>query len=327
MAALAPLFADGSAVAVHALGYGRNSRSHFEEQDVWETGIVGNTVGSDGWLNRHLATSEGPGPLRAVSVGDRLPRILSGKASAYAIRGIEDLVLPEGKGGRAITAGLEHAYQANPAMHRDNARDLLAQTGRETLVGMKELARLTREKYTPAAEYPKTEIGRRLGQVARLIKSNVGLEVAEIDYDGWDTHLYQGHGGEGQFADLAGNLADALAAFAKDLGDRFGDVLLVTLSDFGRTAAENGTGGTDHGWGNVMLALGGPVGKAARTHQKQVLGRWPGLAPGQLHENRDLLHTTDFRDALGEAARVQLNHPNLALLLPAHEFKPVGFVA
>src|SRR5262249_24068084 len=144
---------------------------------------------------------------------------------------------------------------------------------------------------------------------------------------GWDTHLYQGSGLEGAFADLAGNLADALAAFAQDLGDRMDDVLLVTLSDFGRTAAENGTGGTHHGWGNCTLALGGPVIKAAKLHGKKVMGRWPGLSPTQPHENRDLLHTTDFRDILGEAARVQLGNPHLEALLPNHPFKPVGFVA
>lgn len=327
MAALAPMFADGTAVALHAVGYDRNTRSHFEEQDVWETGVIGNTVNSDGWLNRHLATSEGPGPLRAVSVGDTLPRILRGKVSAYAIRGVEDLVLPENKNAAAIAAGLEHAYRTDPAAHREHAHDLLAQTGASTLTGMKELARLTSAKYTPAAEYPKTEIARRLSEVARLIKSDVGLEVAEVDYDGWDTHLYQGQGVEGQFANLAGNMADALAAFTKDLGDRLEDVLIITVSEFGRTAAANGTGGTDHGWGNCLLALGGPVRTAAAQHKKPVLATWPGLASNQLHQNRDLLHTTDFRDVLGEAVRVHLGNPNLAKVLPGHEFKDVGFVA
>ncbi len=328
MSALEPLMTAGVAVAAHAVGYDRNSRSHFEEQDVWETGIVGNTVNSDGWLNRHLATSSGPGPLRAVSVGDSLPRILRGKANAYAIRDVEDLTLPKGKGNQAsIVAGLEHAYRADPAAHREQARELLDQTGQATLAGMKELSRLTREKYTPAAQYPKTEIARRLSQVARLIKSDVGLEVAEVDYDGWDTHLYQGETMQGPFANLAGNLADALAAFAHDLGDRLNDVLVITLSDFGRTAAENGTNGTDHGWGNCTLALGGPVLKAAGVHKKKVIGRWPGLAPDQLHQNRDLLHTTDFRDVLAEAVKVQLGNPNLTNLLPGREFQQVGLVA
>jgi uncharacterized protein (DUF1501 family) len=327
MGALAPLFAEGTAVALHAVGYDRNSRSHFEEQDVWETGVIGNTVNSDGWLNRHLATSEGPGPLRAVSVGDSLPRILRGKVSAYAIRGVEDLVLPETANAAAVAAGLEHAYRADPAAHRGHARELLLQSGASTLIGMRELARLTAAKYTPAAEYPKTEIARRLGEVARLVKSDVGLEVAEVDYDGWDTHLYQGQGNDGTFATLVGNLADALAAFTKDLGDRLEDVLVMTVSEFGRTAAANGTGGTDHGWGNSLLALGGPVRNAARQHKKPVLAAWPGLAPDKLHQNRDLLHTTDFRDVLGEAVRVHLGNPNLAKVLPSHDFKSVGFVA
>src|SRR5262249_51779072 len=146
--------------------------------------------------------------------------------------------------------------------HAAAARELLDQTGQATLAGIQELRALTKTKYAPAAKYPNNEFARRLSEVARLIKGNVGLEIAEVDYDGWDTHQYQGYGVDGAFADLAGNLAGGLAAFCEDLGDRMEDVLVITLSDFGRTAAENGTSGTDHGWGNCMLALGGPVRKA-----------------------------------------------------------------
>ncbi len=326
MRALKPFFADGMAVALHAVGHDRNTRSHFEEQDVWETGILGNTIHSDGWVNRHLLTSTGHGPIRAVAVGDSLPRIMHGKAPAYAISGVDDLTLPDGPTDRAVlAAALEHAYKADAQSNRTAARDLLAQTGNATLDGIEQLRGLVGQAYEPKVKYPDTDLARRLREVARLIKGNVGLEVAEIDYGGWDTHQNQG-GADGPFGGLVKQMSGALAAFLADLDERRGDVLVVTLSDFGRTAAENGTRGTDHGWGNCVLAFGGPVQKAAKAHGKRVLGRWPGLAPEQLHDRRDLLHTTDFRDVIAEAVRTHLGNSNLERVLPSHRFQPVGIV-
>jgi len=327
MKAMMPLFESGLAVAAHAVGYDQNSRSHFEEQDVWETGVVGNTLGADGWLNRHLQTSQGHGPLRAVAVGDNLPRILRGPVNAYAIRGLDQIALPKSDNGDTVVAALEHAYQTDPSMHADAARELVEQTGRATLEGMKILQRVATQPDSSKVKYPDTELARRLGQVARLIKADIGMEIAEVDYDGWDTHQYQGNGADGQFANLAGNLADALAAFTQDLGDRVDDVLVLTLSDFGRTAAENGTGGTDHGWGNCMFAIGGSAQRVSPGKPRKVVTEWPGLAPDQLHQNRDLRHTTDFRDVLAEAVKVHLGNPNLAKVLPGREAKPVGLFA
>ncbi len=336
LAPLSPFFEQGLAVAAHAVGYDKNTRSHFEEQDTWETGIVGNTVSSDGWVNRHLATSQGRGAIRAVSIGDNLPRILHGKAAAFAIRGLDDLGL-SGKGAdpAKVAAALEHAYcTPKPADRRsaqDDARDLLNMTAKNTLDGIEKLKAITAQKYEPVKPYPKTEIASKLMQMARLIKADVGLEVGEIDYGGWDTHQNQGRANQGQFADLAGNLADALSAFQADLGDKTEDVLVVTLTDFGRTAAENGTYGTDHGWANCMLLMGGPVAagnKAADKARKVVTtGDWPGLSPDQLHQKRDLLHTTDFRDVLCELVRVHLGNPHLETVLPQHEFKKLGLIA
>jgi uncharacterized protein (DUF1501 family) len=335
LAALAPLFASGAMAAAHAVGYDKNTRSHFEEQDTWETGIVGNTLNSDGWLNRHLATSEGWGPIRAVAVGDALPRILHGPAGAFAVRGLEDLVVPGAKQNGAtsdqVAAALEHAYCTPKPARGDKsaAMDLLARNARVTLDGVAQLRSLSQQKYEPSAPYPNTGLAKRLMQVARLIKADVGLEVAEVDLGGWDTHQNQG-GVNGPFANLAGELGDALAAFHNDLGDRMNDVLVVTMTDFGRTAHENGTGGTDHGWANCMLVMGAGVANAARARdekQKMIVTNWPGLAEDQLHQKRDLLHTTDFRDVLGEVVRVHLGNENLQKVLPNHTFKPVGLVA
>jgi uncharacterized protein (DUF1501 family) len=338
LAPIAPLFESGLAVAAHAVGYDKNTRSHFEEQDTWETGIVGNTVASDGWVNRHLATSEGRGTIRAVSIGDNLPRILHGKAAAYAIRGLDDLGMnSKGVDPAKVAAALEHAYctekpgKDSRAAQQSNARDLLNMTARNTLQGLDELKSVVGQKYEPVKPYPKTDIGNKLLQMARLIKADVGLEVGEIDYGGWDTHQNQGRASDGQFANLAGNLADALGAFQADLAERMDDVLVVTLTDFGRTASENGTTGTDHGWANCMLLLGGPVaaGNKAEGKPRKVVttGDWPGLAPDQLHQKRDLLHTTDFRDVLCELVRVHLGNPHLETVLPQHDFKKVGLIA
>ncbi len=329
MAALAPAFTSGIARAAHAVGYDRNTRSHFEEQDVWETGIVGNTVNSDGWVNRHLATSTGHGSIRAVAVGDALPRLLHGKAPAYAIRGLEDLVLPGAVRAdpATVAAALEHAYQAPSPDQTSSARDLLAATAGTTLDGIAQLRAIHAAPYTPAVPYPTTDLGTRLLTIARLIKAGVGLEVAEVDYGGWDTHQNQGRAEQGAFGDLAQNLSDALAAFLADMHDRLDDVLVVTLSDFGRTAAENGTSGTDHGWASCMLLAGGPVARATAADPRRVVTAWPGLAPDQLHEGRDLLHTTDFRDCLAEVVRVHLGNPNLEAVLPAHPFRPVNLIA
>lgn len=334
MGALKPLFDEGVCVAAHAVGYDRNTRSHFEEQDTWETGVVGNTISSDGWLNRHLATSTGHGPIRAVSVGDSLPRIMQGKAAAFAVRGLDDLSLP--KSARhvdpsRVQAALEHAYSARPERERGAAQDLLAQTAGTTLEGVAQLRSLSSEGPQPAAaEYPKSELGKKLAQVARLIKADVGLEVAEVDLGGWDTHQNQGRGGDGQFGNLCQTVAEALAAFNRDLGGKMDDVLVVTLTDFGRTASENGTGGTDHGWANCMLLMGGAVKRgsaASGAADRRVVANWPGLGPEQLHQKRDLLHTTDFRDVLGEVVSVHLGNENLKAVLPGHEFKDVGLVA
>lgn len=328
MKALDPMIRSGYFAAAQAVGYAKNTRSHFEEQDVWETGVIGNTVGSDGWLNRHLLTSEGHGPVRAVALGNALPRILRGEAAAYAVRGLSDLAMPAAGGEEAaVAAALEHAYQCDPGKHAGGARDLVAQAGATTLEGVRLIQKVADQPYKPAAEYPRGGLANQLRVAARLIKSNIGLEVVEIDYGGWDTHNRQGAGIGGGFGNRAQALGDALAAFCKDLGDKIDDTLVLTLSDFGRTAAENGTAGTDHGWANAMLALGGPVATAGGHEKRKVVGTWPGLAEDQLYQKRDLLHTTDFRDVLAEVVKTHLGNPHLETILPHHAFKPVGLVA
>ena len=321
--ALHPLFQDGTAVALHAVGYGGNSRSHFEEQDVWETGVDGNTLESDGWLNRHLATSTGHGPIRAISIGDTLPRILRGKERALALRGLDDLTF--GEGASSMEAVMRTLRQAHGKDRESEAEDLLARGGRETLDALRELQKVAEASYEPKATYPNSDFGRRCREAARLIRSDVGVEVVELDRGGWDTHQNQGAVG-GPYSNNVRDLTRSLAALCKDLEDRMDDVLILTLSEFGRTAGQNGTGGTDHGWGNCQLAIGGPVRRKGEEKARGVLGKWPGLAREQLNQGRDLAHTTDFRDVISEVVREHLGNKSLEDVLPGHGSADVGLV-
>ncbi len=288
-------------------------------------------MGHDGWLNRHLLTSTGHGPIRAVALSDALPRILRGEASAYAFPGLTDL----GLGGRgnpdqeaSVVAALEHAHAAvTPGGTRD-AIDLVHAAGRDTLEGVKVLREVAARPYEQAAKYPEGQLAGRLANAARLIKADVGLEVVQIDYGGWDTHNRQGDGAQGNFGDKVAELSNGLAAFLQDLGPHADDTLVLTLSDFGRTAKQNGTAGTDHGWANTMLAMGGPIAakKVIDPSRGPVMGTWPGLGPEQLHQKRDLKHTTDFRDVLAEVVTSHLGNANLPKVLPGHAFSPVGLL-
>jgi uncharacterized protein (DUF1501 family) len=157
--------------------------------------------------------------------------------------------------------------------------------------------------------YPNTSFGNSLRQLAQLLKSNLGVEAAFADSAGWDTHQNQGST-QGQLADRLREFSDSIAALWKDMDDDAGNVTLVTMSEFGRTARENRTGGTDHGHANVMFILGGDV------RGGKVYGNWPGLDNDQLNEGRDLAVTTDFRRVLGEATVHSLGSRNLDLAFP-----------
>jgi uncharacterized protein (DUF1501 family) len=321
--ALLPHFESGTGVAVHAVGHARNTRSHFEEQDVWETGVLENTLHSDGWLNRHLQTSEGHGPVRAVSFGDALPRFLRGQVQAYAVRTLDELLAGE-PGEHGSRAGQLAALEAAYAGEAENVQ--VRRGGRAALDALRELQKIARAPYSSSVEYPDGELARRFRDVARTVRADVGLEVAGIDFGGWDTHQNQGGAAGGQYIQLVRALSGALDAFLRDLEDRAGDVLVLVVSEFGRTAAQNGTGGTDHGWANCVLAFGGAVGGAADGIPRKLVGQWPGLEPEQLHEGRDLMHTTDFRDVLAEVTRVHLGNRQLDVVLPGYEPRPVGLV-
>ena len=310
MAAFKPLWDRKHLAIVHAAGSPDNTRSHFDAQDYMESGTPGVKATEDGWLNRALAGANQPqaSPFRAVAMGGSLPRTLAGPVPAIAMSDIRTF----GVGGRG--RGAEIASNTFEAMYEQSVDAVLHGTGDETFEAVKMLRSADPEKYSPApgANYPRGRFGDSLRQVAQLIKANLGVEVAFADIGGWDHHVNEGSV-QGQIANVTREFSQSIAAFWNDLGDLGEDTVIVTMSEFGRTARENGNRGTDHGHANVMFVLGGPV-KGGKVY-----GRWPGLAPEQLYEGRDLALTTDFRQVLGEAVYRHLGNRGLERVFPGFE--------
>lgn len=304
---LAPLWKRGMLAPIHAVGSPSATRSHFDAQDYMESGTPDVKGTRDGWLNRYLATCDtceagaAKSPFRAVAMTPQTPRILQGPSPAVAMNSLDAFTVRSAGG---MVERLE-------ALYRTGSADLVHATGAETFDAVKMLREANPQRYQPehGAEYPRSEFGKRLRQIAQLIKAGVGLEVAFADVGGWDTHVNQG-GATGQLANRLGDFARSIAALVTDLGDRMDDVVILTMSEFGRMARQNGNGGTDHGHAGSMFAIGGSV------RGGRVLGRWPGLAREQLYEGRDLALTTDFRTVFGEVVRTHLGAPSAAPLFP-----------
>ena len=316
MAALKPLWDEKRLAVVHAAGSPDNTRSHFDAQDYMESGTPGRKSTPDGWLNRYLQARPAPdaSPFRAVSMTPNLPRSLYGRAPSLAIQNLADFSIRAGAQSARVQGGFEDIYE-------QSAGDALRGTGRETFEAVKFLKQVNPQQYRPehGARYPRGRYGDSLMQIAQLIKSGVGLEVAFAETGGWDTHRAQG-GARGQLATLLAQFAAGIRALTVDLGpERMRDVVILTMSEFGRTARQNGTAGTDHGHANAVLVVGGEV------RGGKVYGRWPGLRPEQLHEGRDLALTTDFRDVFGEVATRHLGHADLGRIFPGHAGGPAKF--
>ena len=310
LAPLKPLWDARRLAVVHACGSPESTRSHFDAQDYMESGTPGVKSTADGWLARGLEAvpPAQPSPFRAVALGPQLPRILRGEVGALAMSSISEFDV---KSEPMPTGGTVNARRGFESLYEQGVRDLLHGTGRETFEAVKILKAANPQRFAPAngVQYPRGRFGDSLKQIAQLVKAEIGLEVAFADLGGWDTHAAQGNE-RGQLANRFREFAEALAAFDRDLGDRMQDVVVLTMSEFGRTVAENGNRGTDHGHGTAMMVLGGPV-AGGRVH-----GRWPGLGRGQLYEGRDLAVTTDFRDLFSEVAIRHLRVPVTAPLFP-----------
>jgi len=304
---LKPLWDSGQLAIVEATGSPDPTRSHFDAQEFMESGTPGVKDIGDGWLNRAL-TPIGPeaSPVRAISVGAQLPRALQGDRGGVAVNNLQQFQV----GSRETAPLLEKMYASTADVR-------LSVAGKRTFDAVRMIESINRRPYTPAngAQYV-GGFGNGLQQVAKLIKADAGVEVAFADIGGWDHHSNE----NGQLNNVLREFGTSLAAFIRDMGDRMADIVLVTMSEFGRTVKENGNTGTDHGHGNVMFVLGGPV------RGGTVYGRWPGLEPEQLYEQRDLAITTDFRDVLSELVSVHLGQKTEQVFPGYRRGEPLGLL-
>jgi uncharacterized protein (DUF1501 family) len=308
------LWDDGILATVHAVGSPSNTRSHFDAQDYMESGTPDNKGTRDGWLNRYLAvkgtcdecklhdgTSAEKSPFRAVAMTPQTPRILEGGAPSVAMNSLDEFTIRT------------NGTQADriEALYRTGNADVVHAAGGEMFEAMKMLKAANPQQYIPQnnADYPRSPFGQHLRQIAQLIKADVGLEIAFADVGGWDTHVNQG-GATGQLANRLDDFAKSIGALVQDLGDRMSSVTILTMSEFGRTAHQNGNGGTDHGHATSMFVIGGDV------KGKKVYGKWPGLEPEQLNEGRDLALTTDFRSVFSEVAFKHLGAAKMDAVFP-----------
>jgi uncharacterized protein (DUF1501 family) len=324
MSALKPLWDRNELAIVHATGSHDTTRSHFDAQDYMESATPGVKSTRDGWLNRYLQGSasanasadksgiaeqesgpRGSSPLRGIALTKQMPRALQGTAPALAIGSTGDFTIAD----MSARTSFEELYDA---AQQDKA---LRGTAGEAFDAMKTLAKKTAGGYRPAngAAYARTPFGQAMQEIARLAKSGVGLEIAFAESTQWDHHVNEG-AATGQIANRLDDFSRGIAALAQDLGDRMADTVILTMSEFGRAVAENGSRGTDHGHGNAMFVIGGAV------NGGEVYGKWPGLAVNDRYEGRDLAVTTDFRDVFGEIVSSHLgaSAPVAAKVFPGY---------
>lgn len=320
LAEFKPLWEQKHLAIVHAAGSPDPTRSHFDAQDYMESGTPGYKATADGWLNRalqaqdeHLHRKESP--FRALSMGDDVALTLRGKVPAVAMSNARNFMV----GGRNPNAA--PVSEIFETMYDHSTTSLLRGTGSETFEAIRMLKATDPMHYTPAngAQYPQGQFGESMKQIAQLLKANLGVEAAFADIGGWDHHVNEGNV-EGQLARSLRDFSQGISAFWQDMGDDAENVTLVSMSEFGRTVRQNGTGGTDHGHANVMFVLGGQV------RGGKVYGQWPGLNPEQLYQNRDLAITTDYRRVLAEAVWKNLGARDMSLVFPHAQMHPQGFL-
>src|SRR6476659_6547913 len=318
LAPLKPLYDRGLLAPVQAVGSPSTTRSHFDAQDYMETGTHDVKGTTDGWLNRYLAVKGtcdeckmASTAFRAVSLTPQTPRILEGPSATVAMNSLDEFSV------RATGNSAERLE----ALYRTGSADLVHGTGAEMFDAVKMLRAANPQKYLPrnGADYPRSQLGLRLLQIAQLIKANVGLEIAFADIGGWDTHVNQGSA-TGQLAQRLDDFSRSIAALVTDLGDRMDDVVIMTMSEFGRMARENGNRGTDHGHAGALFVIGGQV-KGGKVH-----GKWPGLEAEQLYEGRDLALTTDFRSVFAEVVSHHLGARALDRVFPGFAASPRDFL-
>jgi uncharacterized protein (DUF1501 family) len=320
MAALLPVYKSGHLALIQACGSPSSTRSHFDAQDFMECGVANDKSIRSGWLNRTLlACPEDRAKMtsfRAVAMTAMLPRSLQGDHEALAIPDLKTFGV---RGEDGFTGSMPSATAASgfEGMYDGAVDSVMHGTGKEAFDAIAALKAADPTKYSPqnGAQYPNGSFGRSLMQIAQMIKANLGVEVAFAEIGGWDTHANQG-GAAGQLANRFTEFSKGLAALYQDLGDRMADVVILTMSEFGRTVRQNGNRGTDHGHATCFMVMGGPV------RGGKVYGKWPGLAREQLYEGRDLALTTDYRDVFAEIAQEHLGARDLPKIFPDFKLSP-----
>jgi uncharacterized protein (DUF1501 family) len=323
MASLEPLFKQRHLAIVHATGSPDGTRSHFDAQDFMESGTPGIKSTRDGWLNRALQAEDlrrhqQHTAFRAVALSPDVPRTLEGKIPSLAISNVQDFAV----GGRGPKPA--PAATAFESMYDESSDRILHAAGDSSFEAIKMLRATDPAHYAPSpdANYPDSPFAKNMKQIAQLLKANLGVEAAFTDIGGWDTHQNQGSV-DGQLANRLRDFSDSIAAFWRDMGQNAENITLVTMSEFGRTAHQNGTGGTDHGHANAMFILGGTV-KGGKVY-----GKWPGISEDQLNEGRDLTITTDYRQVLGEVVTKTIGYGsamNLEVTFPGARLNPKQFL-
>jgi uncharacterized protein (DUF1501 family) len=318
LAPLKPLWDARQLAIVHACGSPDGTRSHFDAQDYMETATPGVKSTQDGWLNRYLHAREHADatPFRAVALAPQMPRSLQGLEPALAIGQIGQFGIRAGQATDMVQASFESEYAAA-------ADKVLNRTGGQAFDAVRMLKSADPAKYQPdnGADYPRSGYGDALRQIAQLVKADVGLEIAFAEAGGWDTHVNQGSSA-GQLGTRLDDFGRGIAALARDLGDRMSDIVILTMSEFGRAVAENGNRGTDHGHGNAMMIIGGQ-----NVRGGKVYGRWPGLAREQRYDGRDLAVTTDFRSVFAEVVRTHLGVSDTRTIFPGFsDTQTLGFI-
>lgn len=303
-----PLFREKRLAIVHGIGSPNNTRSHFDAQDYMESGTPFNKGTASGWLNRASGLlGHDASPFRSVSLTSSLPRSFYGDNPAIAISNLQDFSIQ--MKGNPMAANM--AAKSFEDLYDATSSSLLNKTGKESFDAVKMLQKTNVRNYQPAnnAVYPTTALGNSLKQIAQLIKMDVGLEVAFAESGGWDTHFNQGTE-NGPFARNVADLSKSITAFWTDLSAYQDDVTVMTMTEFGRTVKENGTGGTDHGRASCNFILGNDVNGGI------VHGNMQPLAIENLEDKRDLAVTTDFRAVFSEVADKHLNIKNDKSLFP-----------
>jgi uncharacterized protein (DUF1501 family) len=316
MAPLLPLWQQGSLAFVHASGLTKEVRSHFDAQYYMETGVPGSSRRQDGWMNRLLVEANNKSPLQAISLSANVPQILIGKMPVTSIGSTRQAGNRQTLDRQEVSTAFDKLYSGTDVLGRNyrGGRAARAQLLKDLETEMK--------MANNGAPLPKG-FAAETRSLARLMVKDPRIQIAFLQLGGWDTHVNQGSF-KGLLARNLSELSQGLATLQQELGAVYSNTQIVVMSEFGRTAKENGNGGTDHGHGNAMWLLGGS------TKGGKIYGQWPGLAPDQLYQGRDLQVTTDFREPIAKILtnHLGLNTASIAKILPKFsanvDWSPIG---